>query len=320
MIHGSDFENAAGRVVRVLVDLANQQNLSVDMEDNEGLTAFDIAICEHGEDAYVLGAFLQQGFSLDESSLDLAITSCSFDEENASKVDLVLQNWPDTPARVSSALKAAIESGALAAIRLLEKKFGAKIFDCKDECEETPMHWAVKAGMTSTVDYLIQSKASTSAIDAQGVPPIGYALLLLRTEIFKALYCGGANLIVSGGPRDGSSVLTFAVSIKHSSSIAMIGFLLSGDLDECEPLRFRRLHEHAILNARDKATGNTLIHDASRAADVGAVESIIRARANSRALNNAGRTAAQEAQREMAISSGVRSQDLDDISRLLGTE
>ncbi|KAF1836156.1 ankyrin [Decorospora gaudefroyi] len=320
MIHGSDFESAAGRVVRVLVDLANQQNLSLDMEDDEGLTAFDTALCEPGEDAYVLAAFLQQGFSLDESSLDLAICSCSFDEENASKVDLVLRNWPDTPANVSSALKAAVESGALAAIRLLENKFGAKMFDCKDESEETPMHRAVKAGITSTVDYLIQSKASPSEIDAQGVPPIGHALLLQRTEIFKALYGGDANLIVSGGRWDGSSVLAFAVSIKHSSSIAMIGFLLSGDLDECEPLRFPRLHEQAVLNARNKATGNTLLHDAALAADVGAVESMLRAGANSQALNHAGRTAAQETQREMAISSGVRSHDLEEIARLLGTE
>jgi ankyrin repeat protein len=320
MIHGSDFENAAGRVVRVLVDLANQQNLSLDMEDNEGFTAFDIAMCEHGEDAYVLAAFLQHGFSLDESSLDLAITSCSFDEENASKVDLVLRNWPDMPANVSSALNVAIKSGALAAIRLLENKLGEKIFDCKDESEETPMHWAVKAGITSTVDYLIQSKVSPSGIDAQGVPPIGHALLLGRTEIFKALYGGDANLIVSSGPWDGSSVLAFAVSIKHSSSIAMIGFLLSGDLDEFEPLRFRRLHEHAILNARNKATGNTLLHDAALAADMGAVESIIRAGANPQALNNAGRTAAQEVQRGMAIFSGVRLKDLEEIARLLGTE
>ncbi|KAF2683536.1 ankyrin [Lentithecium fluviatile CBS 122367] len=320
MIHGSDFEKAAARVVRVLVDLATQQNLALGMKDEEGLTAFDVAICEHGEDAYVLAAFLQHGFSLDESSLDLAITSCSFDEENASKVDLVLRDWRDIPANGSSALKVAIEVGALAAIRLLENKFGAKIFDCRDKSEETPVHWAVKAGITSTVDYLIDGKTSLSGLDTQGVPPIGLALLLRRTEIFKMLFAGGANLIVAGGPRDGSSILAFAVSIKHPSSVAMIGFLLSGDLEEGEPLRFPQLHEQAILDARNTAIGNTLLHDAALAADIGAVESIIRAGANPQALNNAGRTAAQEAQREMAISSGVRSQDLAEIAQLLWTE
>jgi len=242
-------------VVRVLIDLANQQNLSLDLEDNEGLTAFNIAICEHGEGAYVLAAFLRQGFSLDKSSLDLAITGCSFDGENASKVDLVLRNWPDTPANVSPASNAAIESGALPAIRLPEKDLAPRSLT-EDESEETPMHWAVKAGITSTVDSLVQSKASPNGIDAQGVPHIGHTLLSQLTEVFKALYGGDANLIVSGGPWDGSSVLAFAVSIKHSLFIAMIGFLLSGDLDECEPLRFRRLHERAYstLGTKPRAT------------------------------------------------------------------
>ncbi|KAF2005158.1 ankyrin [Amniculicola lignicola CBS 123094] len=317
MIHGSDFEKAAGRVVEVLVDLANRQNISLDMEDNEGLTAFDVAICEHGEDAYVLASFLQQGFLLDESSLDLAITGCSSDEENASKVDLVLRNWPEMLENVCSALKVAIEVGALAAMRVLKHKFGAKIFDYKDESETTPMHWAVKAGIKSIVDYLINSKASLDGIDMQGVPPLGLALLLRRTEIFKLLYASGANLIVAGGPWNGSSVLVFAVSIKHSSAVAMIGFLLSGDLEEWEPFRFPQLHEQGILDAQNKATGNTLLHDAALAADLGAVESIIRAGANPQAQNFAGRTARQEAQRKLAISSGIQSHTLLKVTQLL---
>lgn len=129
-----------------------------------------------------------------------------------------------------------------------------------------------------------------------------------------------ADLIVTSGPMCGSSILAFALSKKHTSSIAMIGFLLSGDLDEDEPPRFPQLHEQAVLNARDTATGNTLLHDAALAADVDAVASSVRAGANTQALNHSGRTAEQETQRAIAMSSGVRSQDLVVIARLLQTE
>lgn len=85
----------------------------------------------------------------------LALDSCSFDKENASKVELVLQVWPDIPVNIPSALRTAIEMGALAAIQVLTNRFGTKIFDCKEASEETPIHWAVWAGIAATIDYLI---------------------------------------------------------------------------------------------------------------------------------------------------------------------
>ena len=212
-------------------------------------------------------------------------------------------------------LNLAIEHGALAAVRALVEQFGSPILSCRNDRLETPMHWAVTSGILSMVKYLISENAPSSELDADGIPPIGRALLLQHDEIASLLLTAGLDLIIPSGPYKGSSVLSFAISGRSSNSISMLGFLLSGDLDKDKPARFPLLHDRTVLDARNERSGNTLLHDAASSADYDAVFSLLRAGARWDTRNNAGRAPKDEAENAMIFSSGSRLSDLRRVVR-----
>lgn len=317
MLHGPATEENMERVLEILLKDARTKGLAVDIKDEEGSTGLDIALREHGEEAYILAAFLKQGFRLDSGSLDKAINSCSSDEQNASKVELVLQNAPEKLFDVTSSIKVAIEKGALAALRLIVDKFGSQVLNSKDHRGQTPMHWAIYAGISSTVTYLIDKGVSLSEVDADGVPPSGRAVLLQRSTLLKVLLEAGADPKISKGVYQGSSILSFATSGRYSKDLSLIGFLLSLDLQEWMPRRFPMLHEYAILNARNERTGNTVLHEAAAAADEDAVYALLNAGAKKDIRDCAGRVPSEKAEMAILNSSGTHTLALKNILKLL---
>jgi ankyrin repeat protein len=298
------------------MDAAEREKIDPEMKDEDGFTAFDLALQEQGEDDYVIEAFLQCKMRLSDNALDMAVYGCASNEENASKVKLVLNAFKWTDFHLCRALKIGIRVGALHAVRLLLRHARIPLLHCKDEEQKMPLHWAAEAQKPSVLEYLIDEDADLNVLDGKGIPPLGYTISTASTESSKLLLNRGANVWLSEGEWQGSTILNFGVSTDYQSSRSMLRYLLSADLDEEKPRRFPMLHDKAVLDATDRGKGNTVLHRAAIIGDYEGVFSLVSAGASTQIRNNAGLEPLEAVEKKLQEVLTSSQQMTDHVSKL----
>lgn len=299
LLHGSRFREAACDIIRILLIAAERQRIDLNMTDENDLTAFELALSERGEDAYIIEAFLTNNIKLPDTAIEMAVISCACNEENASKLELVLKILEPIESDLQHALFLSVQMGAVVAARVILDLVEPRLLHFRDEKQRTPLHWAAEAGRWSMSRLLIDRGADLDAVDFNGAPPIGCALSVGSIAISKLLLDSGCNIWLNEGEWRDTTVLNFGLSIDPPNSKSMLSFLLSADLDEDEPRRFPALHTKEVLNAVDRGQGNTVLHRAAANGDYESVFSLSTAGADIETKNNAAQTPLEEAERKL---------------------
>jgi ankyrin repeat protein len=298
-----------------------REDLPLDMRDASGLTAFEAALQEDGEDDYIIEAFLNCYAVLPLNALKTAILSCANDEENASKVDLVLSRGasleaPDFENRndAFTALHLSASVGALKAARvILERDEALPLLNSQDGEGKTPLHYATSSRNAKMTKVLLEQGADLNIWNANGMAPVGDAIEHGNESLATLLLAESADIKLHASDYAGGSILHFAISKNPSTSKSMLVFLLSADIDEAEgeERRFPQLHDPAVLNATDAVQGNTALHLAAHFGDYAGVFALVAAGAATGVKNWQGVTPLGEArQRLQAIRSACESEDM----------
>ena len=301
-MHGPRYKEAARDTISVLKDEAERQKIDLDLEDDEGLTAFTIALSERGEDTYVSEAFFDCGMRPPEDVFGMAILSGASNYENASKLRLVFDRLGSSGLDWLDLLKLAIDNDALEAVRLLLKSGDISLLSSQDADLKTPLHWAAEAGKVSIVECLLELGADPDIFDRFGIPPVGYALLCKSKESTNMLLDHGANPWLNDGEYKNGTVMFFGLSREPHNSISMLGFLLSADLDEGEPPRFPKLHDCHLLDTVVPGKGVTVLHEAARLGDYEGVFALVSAGASALIKDKSGKTPLDEANLALAAA------------------
>lgn len=286
-MHGADYENAAAKVIRVLLNVGKERGFSEEDEEND-LTAMHVALQQQGEEAYIIESFLRCGIKLGEDALDMALCGCAANELNASKVQKILDQCEGQEFDWATILRLAIDNGALEAMKILVQHKGAHILTVKDENSQTPLHWAARGAKLSIVKYLMSQSLPADLEDEDGVTPIGSALLSKSVQVVEELLNAHPRLLVLGGRYKGASILMHAVS-SQPGTLSMMKLLLS-DEDQCGP-RFQCLRQKEVLNSQDEVEGNTVLHRSVMSGDSDAVQALLMAGADSQTRNLRNQTA-----------------------------
>ncbi|KIW95071.1 uncharacterized protein Z519_03653 [Cladophialophora bantiana CBS 173.52] len=306
LLHGARYKDAVRDTIRVFIAAAERKNLSLDESNEAGLTAFEYALQESGEDTYVIEAFLDCGAILPPNALSIAVLSCGSDEANASKVELVLQHvsGPGQPIsggdnslyteESSYALHVAASTGALAAAKLIISYFASEsesLLRTYNDEGLTVLHEAVIAGDVSMTTYLLSRNSQINFRDREGRTALATAVALGNKALVSLLMLPDADMNIREGEHDGGTILHIAVQ-NGSRQSSMLAFLLSADFDEASESwpRFPQIHNHGILDAVDAALGNTALHLAAYSGDYPGVFALLAAGATASIKNRAGST------------------------------
>ncbi len=282
------------------------------MRDSEGLTAFEAALQEPGENDYVVEAFLDSYAILPPDALQTAVLSCAGDEENASIVELVLSRGAmlETPLMEKedddgfTALHMSALKGALQAARvILRHPGGSDMLQLRDDEGRTPLHDAASAGNLKMVRLFLESGADMNACGKDGRSSLGEAITHGHEALASVLLSQGAGITIRCGGHAGGTVLHFAVSKNPRVSRSMLAFLLSADREEeeeDEPERFPLLHEPLVLNATD-THGDTALHLAAHFGDFPGIFSLIDTGAMIVVKNSDGYTPIEMAKQRLQV-------------------
>ncbi|EXJ71728.1 serine/threonine protein kinase [Cladophialophora psammophila CBS 110553] len=304
LLHGSRYKDAVRDTIRVFNAAAERENLSLDELNEAGLTAFEYALQESGEDTHVIEAFLDCGAILPPNALSTAVLSCGSDEANASKVELVLQHVTGPGPTISGgdnslytgesshALHVAASTGALAAAKLIISYFASEsesLLRAQNDEGLTVLHEAVIAGDISMTTYLLSQNSQINFRDREGRTALATAVALGNKALVPLLMLPDADMNIREGEHDGGTILHIAVQNGPRRSL-MLAFLLSADFDEATESwpRFPQLHIHGILDAVDAAQGNTALHLAAYSGDYPSVFALLAAGAIANVKNRAG--------------------------------
>lgn len=297
LLHGSEYRDAASSIIQTLTNAAKLAGLDPDCKDADGQTAFQRSIQEPGEDDYIVEAFLKNGFSLPFNALKLAVDSCDLNEENASKVELVLKSKASLnsiqPDGRNVLHQCAMAGSARAACIVLNQPEGACFLNARDNDGETPLFSTIDGQQgIATTKVLIEAGADINALNPEKKPALGSAISMRSTEVASYLLEQNADIWLHEGDWKGCSILVFAVDRDLDSSNPMLPFLLSTDIvdddddddddmdDHTDKHRFPQLHDSAVLDAIAVEHGNTVLHRAARVGDYVGVFSLIPAGAS----------------------------------------
>ena len=306
--HGAGYKSAARKTILVLLQAAQQFHFQVDWKDSEGLTAFEAALQELGEDDYIVEAFLDSGTILPPNALETAVLSCAGDEENASHVELVLSRgaaltFKDGDDDGFTALHMSALKGALyAALVILRHPGGINLLHSADEEGRAPLHCAAESGNIKMVKLFLENGADMNAWDKTGRSALGEAVTQGHEVLTSALLFQKADINLQIGEYAGGSILHFAISQSPRVSKSMLVYLLSADQEDedDEDVRFPLLHGQSVLNATD-AGGNSALHWAAYFGDFAGVFALTRAGATTGAKNNDGHTALEKAKQRLEL-------------------
>lgn len=316
LLHGPEYRDAASHIIQALVNAAKLAELDPESRDENGQTAFECSIQEPGEDDYVVEAFLKNGFSLPSDALELAIYSCARNQENASKVELVLKSNASldstNPDGRNVLHTCAVLRAARAAQVILNHPVGVRFLNAQEIYGDTPLHCTVDEDEVATAKVLIEAGATIDTVDHDHMSALANAITEKSTQVASYLLQQNADIWLRGRDWMGCSILVLAVTVDLDSSNPMLPYLLSTDLidddddddndddsDVADKRRFPQLHDLAVLNAVETQHGNTALHRAASLADHAGVVALISARASAEIRNSAGRTARQEAETQL---------------------
>lgn len=324
LLHGAEYRDAASIIIRCLVNAAGLVGLDPEHSDEDGQTAFECSIQEPGEDDYVVEAFLKNGFPLPPNAIELAVHSCASNQENAAKVELLL-DWKASlnlthPDRHNVLHTCALVGATRAAHVIANHPEGKGFLNVQDTYGDTPLHYTVLGSEVATARVLVEAGAKINTLNHNHTSALGSAVTEKSSEVASYLLNQNSDIWLRGGDWMGCNILVLAVAMDLDSSNHMLPFLLSTDLinseeddddddeihdynDENEhksvKRRFPQLHDSAVLDAVSTKDGNTALHRAASLADFVGVFSLISADASTGIRNLAGLTAQQEAENQL---------------------
>lgn len=296
---------------------AKLAGLDPECKDEDGQTAFECSIQEPGEDDYIVEAFMKNGFSLPLNALELAVDSCGLNQENASKVELLLKSnaslnliYPDGHNVLHTC---ALRGAAQAAHAVLNHTGGVSFLNAQDAYGDTPLHSTVAGENVALARIFFEAGADINALNHNRLSALGSAIIAKSADLASYLLEQNPDIWLRRSGWTGCSILALAVA-KDPLSKSIMPFLLSADIvdddDDDEDAdsdkhRFPQLHDPMVLNAVEIEHGNTVLHRAASLADYESVVSLMSAGASAKIINSRGLTAKQEAERELRCLQAV---------------
>ena len=315
LIHGVNYKLAARETIEVLLRAAEKESLNVDMTNSDGWTALQVALQEPGEDDYIVSQFLDCYGVMPPDALHAAILSCAHDEQNASKVELVLSRGAtltrdamtyDDEDRGLTVLQLCVEESALQAARvILRQPEGVALLHVQDDYGQTALQSAALAGNRDMVMLFLEKGADIDARDSKGLSALGYAVVHGHQSTTSLLLAENADIQIYDVEYEEATILHIAVCRDFQVSKSMLDFLLPHDQEEddqdSDQARFSQLYEQKVVDATEKIGGNTALHLAAYFADLAGVLALLNAEADPRICNKKGWTPLKSATEKLDL-------------------
>jgi len=143
----------------------------------------------------------------------------SLKREREKAIELATKSIKHKSSKNAELLKAAANGKHEKLVQLLTK--GGVDINCKDiEREDTPLHYAVVAGMRKTVGYLIRQGADPDPVNMKGQAPIHVAVYYDYASIARCLASNDAD--VNKKDKDGNTPISLALERNFERSFSAL--------------------------------------------------------------------------------------------------